>query len=91
MTLRIPERLRALRCFYPCAYEQRRGTLAHGALSLQDQFKSGANSALSATGLGADDADLEDAYNTERHLLCVACTRARDQLLSPESLRHQKF
>ncbi|MCY3970068.1 MAG: UvrD-helicase domain-containing protein [Acidobacteria bacterium] len=29
----------------------------------------------------ADEADLEDAYNTERHLLYVACTRARDRLL----------
>jgi superfamily I DNA/RNA helicase len=29
----------------------------------------------------ADDADLEDAYDTERHLLYVACTRARDYLL----------
>jgi len=28
-----------------------------------------------------DSADLEEAYNTERHLLYVACTRARDQLL----------
>lgn len=28
-----------------------------------------------------DDADLEDVYNTERHLLYVACTRARDNLL----------
>ncbi len=28
-----------------------------------------------------DDADLEDVYNTERHLLYVACTRARDWLL----------
>lgn len=28
-----------------------------------------------------DLADLEDVYNTERHLLYVACTRARDQLL----------
>lgn len=28
-----------------------------------------------------DDADLEEIYNTERHLLYVACTRARDQLL----------
>lgn len=26
----------------------------------------------------ADDADLEEVYNTERHLLYVACTRARD-------------
>jgi superfamily I DNA/RNA helicase len=37
----------------------------------------------------ADDADLEEVYDTERHLLCVACTRARDYLLvtsvSPES------
>ena len=28
-----------------------------------------------------DDADLESAYETERHLLYVACTRARDHLL----------
>ena len=37
----------------------------------------------------ADDADLEDVHNTERHLLYVACTRARDYLLvtgiEPES------
>src|SRR5438270_11025123 len=29
----------------------------------------------------ADEADLDDVYNTERHLLYVACTRARDPLL----------
>nr|NDU42897.1 hypothetical protein [Acidithiobacillus ferrianus] len=29
----------------------------------------------------ADKADLEEVYNTERHLLYVACTRARDALL----------
>jgi superfamily I DNA/RNA helicase len=29
----------------------------------------------------ADEADLEEIYNTERHLLYVACTRARDHLL----------
>jgi mRNA-degrading endonuclease RelE of RelBE toxin-antitoxin system len=28
----------------------------------------------------ADDSDLEEVYNTERNLLYVACTRARDQL-----------
>ena len=28
-----------------------------------------------------DGSDLEDVYNTERHLLYVACTRARDHLL----------
>jgi hypothetical protein len=37
----------------------------------------------------ADDADLEEVYNTERHLLYVACTRARDRLwvsgVKPES------
>jgi ATP-dependent exoDNAse (exonuclease V) beta subunit len=36
-----------------------------------------------------DDADLEEVYDTERHLLYVACTRARDHLLvtgvDPES------
>jgi hypothetical protein len=29
----------------------------------------------------ADESDLEDVYSTERHLLYVACTRARDHLL----------
>lgn len=29
----------------------------------------------------ADDADFEEVYNTERHLLYVACTRARNHLL----------
>jgi superfamily I DNA/RNA helicase len=29
----------------------------------------------------SDDADLEEVYNTERQLLYVACTRARDHLL----------
>ena len=28
-----------------------------------------------------DNTDLEEVYNTERHLLYVACTRARDHLL----------
>jgi len=28
-----------------------------------------------------DDSDLDEVYNTERHLLYVACTRARDHLL----------
>jgi superfamily I DNA/RNA helicase len=29
----------------------------------------------------SDVTDLEEVYNTERHLLYVACTRARDHLL----------
>ena len=29
----------------------------------------------------ADESDLQEAYTTERHLLYVACTRARDRLL----------
>ena len=29
----------------------------------------------------SDSSDLEEVYNTERHLLYVACTRARDHLL----------
>ena len=29
----------------------------------------------------ADDSDLEEVYNTERNLLYVACTRARDRLM----------
>jgi mRNA-degrading endonuclease RelE of RelBE toxin-antitoxin system len=29
----------------------------------------------------ADDSELDEVYNTERHLLYVACTRARDRLL----------
>lgn len=28
-----------------------------------------------------DDADLQEVYDTERHLLYVACTRVRDHLL----------
>jgi superfamily I DNA/RNA helicase len=28
-----------------------------------------------------DDSDLDEVYNTERHLLYVACTRARDHLI----------
>ncbi len=28
-----------------------------------------------------DDSDLQEVYNTERYLLYVACTRARDCLL----------
>ena len=28
-----------------------------------------------------DEGDLQEAYDTERHLLYVACTRARDHLL----------
>jgi len=28
-----------------------------------------------------EESDLEEVYNTERHLLYVACTRARDHLL----------
>ena len=29
----------------------------------------------------SDESDLEEVYNTERHLLYVACTRTRDYLL----------
>jgi ATP-dependent exoDNAse (exonuclease V) beta subunit len=29
----------------------------------------------------ADESDLDEVYATERHLLYVACTRARDHLL----------
>ena len=29
----------------------------------------------------ADDSELEEVYNTERHLLYVVCTRARDHLI----------
>lgn len=29
----------------------------------------------------ADESDLQEVYDTERHLLYVACTRARDELL----------
>ena len=32
-------------------------------------------------GTVAGDADLQEVYDTERHLLYVACTRARDHLL----------
>jgi mRNA-degrading endonuclease RelE of RelBE toxin-antitoxin system len=39
----------------------------------------------------ADEADLEDVYNTERHLLYVACTRARDHLLVTGVLPASEF
>jgi ATP-dependent exoDNAse (exonuclease V) beta subunit len=29
----------------------------------------------------ADDSELQEVYDTERHLLYVACTRARDWLM----------
>ncbi|MFC2033225.1 UvrD-helicase domain-containing protein [Chloroflexota bacterium] len=39
----------------------------------------------------ADDADLEEVYNTERHLLYIACTRARDYLLVTSSGQPSEF
>lgn len=39
----------------------------------------------------ADDADLEEVYNTERHLLYVACTRARDHLLVTSGATPSEF
>jgi len=39
----------------------------------------------------ADDSDLEEVYNTERHLLYVACTRARDFLLVTGSEHPSEF
>ena len=33
------------------------------------------------TETAAEDSDLEEIYNTERHLLYVACTQARDHVL----------
>jgi superfamily I DNA/RNA helicase len=39
----------------------------------------------------ADDADLEEVYNTERHLLYVACTRARDHLMVSGSSPSSEF
>ncbi len=38
-----------------------------------------------------DNADLEEGYNTERYLLYVACTRARDQLLVSGMLPRSEF
>lgn len=38
-----------------------------------------------------DDADIEEVYNTERHLLYVACTRARDRLLVTAVLPASEF
>jgi len=39
----------------------------------------------------SDDADLEEVYNTERHLLYVACTRARDHLLVTSTTPASEF
>ena len=38
-----------------------------------------------------DDADLQEVYDTERHLLYVACTRARDHLLVTSGDTHSEF
>ena len=38
-----------------------------------------------------DDADLEEVYDTERHLLYVACTRARDHLLVTSGNKPSEF
>ncbi|MDO8282543.1 MAG: 3'-5' exonuclease [Thermodesulfovibrionia bacterium] len=38
-----------------------------------------------------DDADLQEVYDTERHLLYVACTRARDHLLITSSGEPSEF
>jgi ATP-dependent exoDNAse (exonuclease V) beta subunit len=38
-----------------------------------------------------DDSDPEEVYNTERHLLYAACTRARDHLLVAGVDLHQSF
>jgi superfamily I DNA/RNA helicase len=39
----------------------------------------------------ADDSDLEEVYDTERHLLYVACTRARDHLLITSGATPSEF
>ena len=39
----------------------------------------------------ADESDLEEVYKTERHLLYVACTRARDRLLITNSGESSEF
>jgi len=39
----------------------------------------------------ADDSDLEEVYNTERHLLYVACTRARDYLMVSSVMPGSEF
>jgi superfamily I DNA/RNA helicase len=39
----------------------------------------------------SDDSDLEDVFNTERHLLYVACTRARDHLLVSSAAPASEF
>ena len=38
-----------------------------------------------------DDTDLQEVYDTERHLLYVACTRARDHLLVTEVAPASEF
>jgi ATP-dependent exoDNAse (exonuclease V) beta subunit len=38
-----------------------------------------------------DDADLKEVYDTERHLLYVACTRARDHLLVTSAAPGSEF
>jgi superfamily I DNA/RNA helicase len=42
-------------------------------------------------GAIGDEADLDEVYNTERHLLYVACTRARDHLLITSGAAASEF
>lgn len=44
-------------------------------------FRNCASSGQTCRISGGADSDLADVYNTERHLLYVACTRTRDWLL----------
>jgi superfamily I DNA/RNA helicase len=39
----------------------------------------------------ADQSDIEDVYNSERQLLYVACTRARDRLLISSAYKPSEF
>lgn len=41
--------------------------------------------------MAGDDAELEEVYNTERHLLYVACTRSRENLLITSGVSPSEF
>ena len=56
--------------------------LAHSSLSEFGNVEGGPDTVIDALlETVGDDADLQEVYDTERQLLYVACTRARDHLL----------
>jgi type III restriction enzyme len=79
-TQRIIERRRRAEFITPITKPRKRKGKAEQRKLVFDEGK-GLSTEKQRIETVVDDADLEEVYNTERHLLYVACTRARDYLL----------